>query len=77
MTAGTPTPRGASAPAAGALRVGLDVSIANLLVYAVSQVIPAEALADATNIIVILCAAGLGALGKMLRDKGNPIGQVI
>ena len=77
MTAPTPTTRPASQPAAGALRVGIDVSLANILVWAASQVVPAELLGDVENIIIIGVAAGLGALGKLLRDRGSFLGEVL
>jgi hypothetical protein len=62
--------RGASRVSAGALRVGVDVSIANVLVYFATQVVPPDILADAENLIIILVSAGFGALGKYLRDRG-------
>jgi hypothetical protein len=77
MTAATPTPRNASQPAAGALRVGVDVSLANILVWGASQIVPSELLGDVENIIVIAVAAGLGALGKYLRNSGNFLGEVL
>jgi hypothetical protein len=75
MTNGTS--RSASQPAAGALRVGVDVSVANILVWLASQAVPSEVLGDVSNIIVIGVAMGFGALGKWLRNQGSIIGEVI
>ena len=70
-------PRTASAPVAGALRVGVDVSLANIAVYFAAQVVPDAILGDVENLIIVGISAGLAALGKWLRDQGRLAGALI
>lgn len=69
--------RTASRPAAGALRVGIDVSLANIAVYFASMVVPDAIMGDVENLLVIGVASGLAFVGKYLRNEGNALGQVL
>lgn len=69
--------RTASRPAAGALRVGIDVSLANIAVYFASMVTPEAIMGDVENLLVIAVAAGLAFAGKWLRNEGSTLGQVL
>ena len=70
-------PRASSRPAAGAIRVGVDVSLANILVFYAAKVVPPDILPDVESLAVIVVAAGLGYLGKVLRDRNNSLGEVL
>lgn len=69
--------RRASQPAAGAARVGIDVALANLVMAGLARVLPSDMLGDVQVVVVILVAAGLGYIGKLLRDKNIPLGNLV
>jgi len=55
----------------------MDVALANLAMAGLARVLPADMLGDAQVVVVILVAAGLGYLGKLLRDKNIPLGNLV
>lgn len=69
--------RAASQPSAGAFRVGIDVSLANIIVFFASQTVPPDILPDVENLVVIVVAAGLAYLGKVMRDSNIMFGNLI
>jgi hypothetical protein len=50
--------------------VGAAAAIAQIIVYYAAQVVPAEILGQVEILVVAGVAAGLGYLGKRLRDAG-------
>jgi hypothetical protein len=50
----------------------VDVSIANIVFYALTTVVPAALQADVQFLVITGVTAALSFLGKILRDKGLP-----
>lgn len=68
--------RAASTPAAGAMRVGIGVTLGNLFAALVQHYLPDMAPLVAPAIVTIFAALA-AAGGKALRNRGNWLGEVI
>ena len=73
--------RTASAPIAGAARTMIGVSMAQavaaILLYFLNQITPEPILGDVEFVTTTFVAGAIAYVGKILREHGNPFGDVI
>lgn len=70
-------PRPASGPVAGATRAAVAVSLAQVLMHFVSQVVPVEILPQVDFLLTGVVTAAFVYVGKVARDRGWIVGTVV
>ena len=59
------------------MRAGVGVSLASMATYGLSQILPPEIMPDAQVLVTVGIAAALATLGKMARQHGYAIGEIV
>jgi hypothetical protein len=72
-----PSNRSASSPAAGGVRAGVGVSLASIATYFLGQVVPAEIMPDAQALVTVVIAGGIATVGKIARERGSWVGELV
>ena len=72
-----PSSRNASSPAAGGVRAGVGVSLASIATYFLGQVVPPDIMPDAQALVTIVIAGGIATIGKLARERGSWIGELV
>jgi hypothetical protein len=55
----------------------VGVSLASIATYFLGQVVPPEIMPDAQTLVTVVIAGGLATVGKVARERGSWVGELV